>query len=138
LSVAGLGQSTCIGLGGDPVVGLNFVEVLKMFESDKDTRAVALVCEIGGNLEELAAEYISQSGYSKPVVAFVAGRVAPAEKKMGHAGAIIMGKSGTVQGKTQAFQAAGVGVATRPSDIARMLTTLLEGKNISVSGQSET
>ena len=138
LSVAGLGQSTCIGLGGDPVVGLNFVEVLKMFESDEDTKAVALVCEIGGNLEELAAEYISQSGYSKPVVAFVAGRVAPAEKKMGHAGAIIMGKSGTVQGKTEAFQAAGVGVAARPSDIARMLIALLEGKNISVSGQSET
>jgi len=119
-------------------VGLDFVDVLKMFETDENTKAVALIGEIGGNLEELAAEYISQERYSKPVVAFVAGRVVPPEKRMGHAGAIIMGKSGTAQAKIEAFRAAGVRVAERPSDVARMLAQELKGKNISVRRQSET
>jgi len=121
ISVKGLGQSTCIGVGGDPVVGLSFVEVLKMFEADERTEAVALIGEIGGNLEELAADFVSKEGYSKPVVAFVAGRTAPPGKRMGHAGAIIMGGAGTAQSKIDAFREAGIGVAEKPSDVARLL-----------------
>ena len=121
ISAKGLGQSTCIGLGGDPVVGLSFVEVLKMFEADERTEAVALIGEIGGNLEELAADFFSKEGYPKPVVAFVAGRTAPPGKRMGHAGAIIMGGAGTAQSKIDAFRKAGIGVAEKPSDVARLL-----------------
>jgi len=121
ISAKGLGQSTCIGLGGDPVVGLNFVEVLRMFEADKRTEAVALIGEIGGNLEELAADFVSKEGYSKPVVAFVAGRTAPPGKRMGHAGAIITGEAGTAQSKIDAFRKAGIKVAEKPSDVARLL-----------------
>jgi succinyl-CoA synthetase alpha subunit len=121
ISAKGLGQSTCIGLGGDPVVGLNFVEVLRMFEADKRTEAVALIGEIGGNLEELAADFVSKAGYSKPVVAFVAGRTAPPGKRMGHAGAIITGEAGTAQSKIDAFRKAGIKVAEKPSDVARLL-----------------
>ncbi len=121
ISAKGLGQSTCIGLGGDPVVGLSFVEVLRMFEADKRTEAVALIGEIGGNLEELAADFVSKEGYSKPVVAFVAGRTAPPGKRMGHAGAIIMGGAGTAQSKIAAFREAGIEVAEKPSDVARLL-----------------
>ena len=125
ISAKGLGQSTCLGLGGDPVVGLSFVEVLKMFEVDEHTEAVALIGEIGGNLEELAAEFVSREGYSKPVVAFVAGRTAPPGKRMGHAGAIIMGRAGTAQSKIEAFMEAGVAVAEKPSDVARLLVESL-------------
>ena len=125
ISAKGLGQSTCIGLGGDPVVGLSFVEVLKMFEADKRTEAVVLIGEIGGNLEELAADFVSRKGYSKPVVAFVAGRTAPPGKRMGHAGAIIMGEAGTAQSKIDAFREAGIGVAEKPSDVARLLAQAL-------------
>jgi succinyl-CoA synthetase alpha subunit len=121
ISAKRLGQSTCIGLGGDPVVGLSFVEVLRMFEADKRTEAVVLIGEIGGNLEELAAEFVAKEGYSKPVVAFVAGRTAPPGKKMGHAGAIITGKAGTAQSKIDAFRKAGIEVAEKPSDVARLL-----------------
>ena len=121
ISAKGLGQSTCIGLGGDPVVGLSFVEVLRMFEVDKHTEAVALIGEIGGNLEELAADFVSKEGYSKPVVAFVAGRTAPLGKRMGHAGAIITGGAGTAQSKIDAFRKAGIEVAEKPSDVARLL-----------------
>jgi len=121
ISAKGLGQSTCIGLGGDPVVGLSFVEVLRMFEADERTEAVALIGEIGGNLEELAADFVSREGYSKPVVAFVAGRTAPPGKRMGHAGAIIMGGAGTAQSKIDAFREAGIEVAEKPSDVARLL-----------------
>jgi len=125
LSVRGLGQSTCIGLGGDPIVGLSFVDVLKEFERDEQTEAVALIGEIGGNFEELAAEFIATEGYSKPVVAFVAGRTAPPGKRMGHAGAIIMGKSGTAMSKIGAFKKAGVQVAEKPSDVAKLLAEKL-------------
>jgi len=121
LSIRGLGQSTCLGLGGDPVVGLSFVEVLREFERDEHTEAVVLIGEIGGDMEEQAAEFISIEGYSKPVVAFVAGKTAPPGRRMGHAGAIIMGKAGTAQSKIEAFKAAGVGVAEKPSDVAKML-----------------
>jgi len=121
LSVLGLGQSTCVGLGGDPIVGLSFVDVLERFGEDEQTRAVALIGEIGGNLEELAAEFVASEGFDKPVVAFVAGRTAPAGRRMGHAGAIVMGRAGTAQSKIEAFLRAGVGVAEKPSDVARIL-----------------
>jgi succinyl-CoA synthetase alpha subunit len=121
ISAKGLGQSTCVGLGGDPVVGLSFIEVLKMFEMDEHTKAVVLIGEIGGNLEELVADFISREGFSKPVVAFVAGKTAPSGKRMGHAGAIIMGKAGTAQSKIEAFKEAGVAVAEKPGDVARLL-----------------
>jgi len=121
LTKAGLGQSTCLGLGGDPVVGLNFIDVLEMFKKDEKTEAVVLIGEIGGNLEELAANYIKETNYPKPVVAFIAGRTAPPGKRMGHAGAIIMGKAGTAQSKIEAFRKAGVAVAEKPSEVAKIL-----------------
>jgi succinyl-CoA synthetase alpha subunit len=121
LTSAGLGQSTCLGLGGDPIVGLSFVEALRMFKDDEQTKAVALIGEIGGNLEELAADFISTEKYDKPVVAYVAGRTAPPGKRMGHAGAIVMGKTGTAKTKITAFKEAGVEVAEKPSDVARIL-----------------
>ena len=121
-----LGQSTCIGLGGDPIVGLNFIDVLKLFEKDPQTEAVTLIGEIGGNLEELAAEYIATKNYPKPVVAFIAGRSAPPGKRMGHAGAIVMGKAGTAENKIEAFRKANVEVAEKPSDVAVLLERLLK------------
>lgn len=121
LSRTGLGQSTCLGLGGDPIVGLSFVDVLEMFRNDPQTRSVALVGEIGGNAEELAAQYVRESNYPKPVAAYVAGRSAPAGKRMGHAGAIIMGRTGTAESKIEALKAAGVGVALKPGEIAKLL-----------------
>jgi succinyl-CoA synthetase alpha subunit len=116
-----LGQSTCFGLGGDPVVGLSFVDALRMFERDSQTKAIVLIGEIGGNAEEQAAEYLLASKYPKPVAAFVAGRTAPPGKRMGHAGAIVMGRAGTAESKIEAFNAAEVMVAERPSDITRLL-----------------
>ncbi len=125
LKTQDLGQSTCIGLGGDPIVGLSFVDVLQKFERDTQTEAVVLIGEIGGNFEELAAEFIATENYSKPVVAFVAGRTAPPGKRMGHAGAIIMGKSGTAANKIEAFMKARVPVAEKPSDVAKLLTAIM-------------
>jgi succinyl-CoA synthetase alpha subunit len=125
LSARGLGQSTCIGLGGDPIVGLSFVDVLREFERNEQTEAVVLIGEIGGNFEELAAEFIATENYSKPIVAFVAGRTAPSGKRMGHAGAIIMGKSGTTASKIEAFTKARVPVAEKPSDVAKLLSEKL-------------
>ena len=115
-----IGQSTCVGVGGDPITGLNFIDTLKLFKEDAQTKAVVLIGEIGGNIEELTAEYIAR-GYPKPVVAYVAGRSAPPEKRMGHAGAIIMGKSDTAENKIRAFENAGVKVAEKPSDVAALL-----------------
>ncbi len=121
LTKAGLGQSTCLGLGGDPVVGLNFIDVLEMFKEDEKTEAVVLIGEIGGNLEELAAKYIKETNYPKPVVAFIAGKTAPPGKRMGHAGAIIMGKAGTAQSKIESFRKAGVAVAEKPGEVAKLV-----------------
>lgn len=121
----GLGQSTCIGVGGDPITGLNFIDAMKIFEKDSDTEAIVLIGEIGGNLEELTAEHIKEEGCRKPVVAFIAGRSAPPGKRMGHAGAIIMGKTGTAEGKIKAFKEVGVDVAERPGDVAALLSVLL-------------
>ncbi len=128
LSKAGLGQSTCIGLGGDPVTGLNFIDALELFKDDIETDAVVLIGEIGGNLEELAASYIERTEYPKPVVAYIAGRSAPAGKRMGHAGAIIMGNSGTALSKISTFEAAKVKVAEKPSDVAKLLFQAMRGK----------
>jgi succinyl-CoA synthetase alpha subunit len=121
LTKSNLGQSTCLGLGGDPITGLNFIDILKMFEKNSETKAVVLIGEIGGNLEELTAEYIAKQRYPKPVVAFIAGRSAPSGKRMGHAGAIIMGKAGTAETKIEALRSAGVKVAEKPSDVARLV-----------------
>ena len=121
LTNAGLGQTTCLGIGGDPVVGLNFVDVLEMFRKDPETQKIAMIGEIGGNAEETAAEYIKKSKYPKPIAAFVAGRAAPPGKRMGHAGAIIMGRSGTAETKIQALREAGVRVALKPGEITRLL-----------------
>jgi len=121
LTAAGLGQSTCLGVGGDPVVGLSFVDVLEMFRKDPSTEAIAMIGEIGGNAEEMAAEYIKKTNYPKPIAAYVAGRAAPPGKRMGHAGAIIMGRSGTAETKIEALRDAGVRVALKPGEIARLL-----------------
>ena len=112
LSTAGIGQSTCIGIGGDPVPGLKFVELLKLFRDDPQTEAVCLIGEIGGDNEEKAAAYIKQSRYPKPVFGFIAGLTAPAGKRMGHAGAIISGSRGRGEDKIAAFKDAGITVVT--------------------------
>jgi succinyl-CoA synthetase alpha subunit len=123
LTEAGLGQSTCIGIGGDPIIGSTFADYLKMFEADPQTKTVVLCGEIGGSDEEDAAEYIKSM--SKPVVAFVSGRTAPPGKRMGHAGAIISGNTGTAQGKVAALQAARVPVADTIFDIPGMVKEAL-------------
>jgi len=121
----GLGQSTCVGLGGDPVVGLDYVDVLSWFEEDPETKAVALIGEIGGDAEERAAEFIEGGGFTKPVAAYIAGRAAVPGKRMGHAGAIIQGSAGTAQSKMEALKNAGVKVGERPGDVARALLDIL-------------
>ncbi len=126
LSRRQLGQSTCLGLGGDPITGLNFIDALKMFADDPQTEAVVLIGEIGGNLEELAAKHIAEEKYSKPVVAFIAGRSAPPGKRMGHAGAIVTGKAGTAESKIETFRRAGVEVAEKPNDVADLLAKLIK------------
>ena len=112
----GLGQSTCVGIGGDPVRGLNFIEVLRLFQDDEQTEGIVMVGEIGGSDEERAAEFI-KNHVTKPVVGYIAGLTAPSGKRMGHAGAIVTGGSGTAEGKVAALKAAGVTVVSSPSDI---------------------
>ncbi len=120
LSERGLGQSTCVGIGGDPIKGMNFIDVLELFEDDPQTEQVILIGEIGGNAEEQAAEYIDKN-MSKPVTAFIAGRTAPPGRRMGHAGAIVEGKSGTAEGKVAALRDAGVPVADHPDQIVDLI-----------------
>ena len=120
LTRAGIGQSTCVGIGGDPVIGTNYIDILKRFEEDDGTDSVVLIGEIGGNAEEKAAEYIKNE-MTKPVVSYIAGRTAPPGKRMGHAGAIIQGNTGTVVSKTEALNDAGVEVAKKPSEIVDLL-----------------
>jgi succinyl-CoA synthetase alpha subunit len=124
LTEAGIGQSTCIGIGGDPIIGSTFADYLQQFEADPQTKLVVMCGEIGGSDEEDAAEYIRTS-MTKPVVAFISGRTAPAGKRMGHAGAIISGNTGTAQGKVDALQAAGVPVADTIFDIPGLVQEAL-------------
>ncbi len=124
LTKHGLGQSTCLGLGGDPVVGLHFIDVLKMFRDDPKTEAVVMIGEIGGTAEEEAAAFI-KTEFNKPVVAYIAGRLAPPGKRMGHAGAIISGGSGTAQSKIQVLREAGVTVADNVTQVGSAMKELL-------------
>lgn len=123
LTRAGLGQTTCIGIGGDPVLGMRFIDALPMFEADPETEAVVMVGEIGGSDEEIASEYIKKM--SKPVVGFISGRSAPPGKRMGHAGAIISGKSGTPEAKLEALGEAGVPVADTTQEIPALVKRAL-------------
>ena len=126
LSRLGIGQSTCVGIGGDPVVGSTFVDILEQFEADDETQAVVMIGEIGGSAEETAAEYV-KAHMSKPVVAFIAGQNAPPGKRMGHAGAIIAGGTGRASDKIAALEAAGVAVAKSPADIGETLAANAPG-----------
>jgi succinyl-CoA synthetase alpha subunit len=121
LTQRGIGQSTCVGIGGDPIKGMDFIDVLRLFEDDPETSEVIMIGEIGGNAEEQAAAFI-QEHMTKRVTAFIAGRTAPAGRRMGHAGAIVEGKSGTAEGKIAALQAAGVQVADNPDRIVAMIS----------------
>ncbi len=124
LTRAGIGQSTCIGIGGDPLIGTNFVDCLAAFERDDETSAIAMIGEIGGTDEQVAAEHVA-SEVSKPVVGFIAGQTAPPGRRMGHAGAIISGSEGTAEEKIRAFRENGIAVAERPADFAGLLAERL-------------
>jgi len=123
-TVTGLGQSTCVGIGGDPIHGMDFIDCLELFEADEQTEGIVMVGEIGGNAEEAAAEYI-RDNVSKPVVAYIAGVTAPAGKRMGHAGAIISGGKGTAEEKFAALEAAGVVTVRSPAEIGSRMAELL-------------
>ena len=125
LSALGLGQSTCVGIGGDPVQGTDFIDTLKLFNEDDGTRGIVLIGEIGGTMEEESAAFIKDN-VKKPVVAFVGGQTAPPGKRMGHAGAIIQGSSGTAAAKYDAFRAAGVSCVESPAEIGRAMKAALD------------
>ena len=124
LTVAGIGQSTCVGIGGDPINGTNFIDCLAAFEADPNTKVVAMMGEIGGTDEQEAARFVKEN-MTKPVVGFIAGQTAPPGRRMGHAGAIISGSSGTAAEKIEAFEAAGMGVAKRPVDFVELVRARL-------------
>ena len=123
LTRAGIGQSTCVGIGGDPVIGTDFSTILQKFEDDSETEQIVMIGEIGGNAEEKAAEFIKDN-ISKPVISYIAGMTAPPGKRMGHAGAIIEGNTGTAESKMQSLEKAGVTVAKKPSDIVEAIKSL--------------
>jgi len=124
LTRAGIGQSSCVGIGGDPINGTNFIDCLAAFEADPNTKAIAMMGEIGGTDEQEAAQFIKDH-MKKPVVGFIAGQTAPPGRRMGHAGAIISGSSGTAAEKIEAFKAAGMGVAQRPVDFVELISARL-------------
>jgi succinyl-CoA synthetase alpha subunit len=126
LSHLGIGQSTCIGIGGDPIPGTNFIDALEFFAKDPATKAVVMIGEIGGTAEEAAAEYVSKH-VDKPVAAFIGGRTAPPGKRMGHAGAIISGGKGTAQEKVAALEKAGIAVSDSPATIGATLVQIAPG-----------
>ena len=125
LTQEGIGQSTCVGIGGDPLVGTSFVDVLTMFQEDPETEAVVLIGEIGGNREQEAAEFIKKGGFTKPLVALVAGRSAPPGKRMGHAGAIITGNAATASDKIRALSDAGATIAATVEDVGAAMNSVL-------------
>ncbi|HEU4588133.1 MAG TPA: succinate--CoA ligase subunit alpha [Gemmatimonadales bacterium] len=120
LTKAGIGQSTCVGIGGDPIIGTNFIDCLRAFQEDPDTDAIVMMGEIGGTDEQNAAAFVKQH-VTKPVVGFIAGQTAPKGRRMGHAGAIISGSSGTAEEKLAAFEAAGIGIMRRPVEVVQLL-----------------
>jgi len=124
LTSAGLGQTTCVGIGGDPLIGTNFIDCLEAFEADPDTEGVVMLGEIGGTDEQEAAAFVS-ANMSKPVVGFIAGQTAPPGRRMGHAGAIISGSSGTAEEKMKAFEENGIAVAKRPADLVGLIQDAL-------------
>lgn len=124
LTNAGIGQSTCVGIGGDPIIGTDFIDCLAAFEADEQTEAIVMIGEIGGTAEQEAAEYIAKN-LSKPVVGFIAGQTAPPGRRMGHAGAIISGSTGTAEEKIATFEKNGIGVARKPSDIVGLIQEAL-------------
>ncbi len=124
ITKSGFGESTCIGIGGDPLLGLKFIDCLKLFEEDSETKAILLVGEIGGRDEEDAADFI-RDNVSKPVVAFVAGKTAPPGKRMGHAGAIISGGAGTAKEKIEKFESVGIRVASEPEEVGKLLKEIV-------------
>jgi succinyl-CoA synthetase alpha subunit len=128
LSQSGLGQTTAVGIGGDPVLGSTFTDILPMFAGDAETEAVVIVGEIGGSDEENAATWITRSGFDKPVVAFISGRTAPPGKRMGHAGAIISGNTGSAQSKIDALTASGASIADTIEDVVRLVGDRLGSK----------
>jgi succinyl-CoA synthetase alpha subunit len=130
-SERGIGQSTCVGIGGDPVKGLNFIDILEMFAADQDTDGVIMIGEIGGTDEVEAGRWIQANMQHKPVVAFIAGRTAPAGRRMGHAGAIIGGADDTAQAKMDALTACGLSVAESPADLGSMMLSSLTAAVVS-------